>query len=374
MDDVRAVMDAVGSRRAVLLGISEGGPMVTLFAATYPERTAGIVLMGSFARRLWAPDYPIGMRPEDAWWLDPSPETWGLPMARRFIDERAPSLVGDEEAYRWYASYLMRGASPGAAVQLARMNAEIDVRHVLPTIHVPTLVLCRSGEYLRDAAHYMGERIPRRADRLAPGRRPSAVGGRPGGPSPRDRAVRRAPPPGARARPGAGNRARRRGRRHRGGLRSGARRRRALPGNGTEAHRRHARRDVRRPCARDQVRLDAARFRAPTVGGLARAGLHTGEQELGPNLLAGIPVSIATGLKERAEPGQVLVSSTVRDLVAGSGLVFSDHEQGAASDRRRAGRMARPRARRVNAPRARACNRAPAMKSAFLTRRVAAEP
>ena len=81
-------------------------------------------------------------------------------MARRFVDERAPSVAGDEETYRWYASYLMRGASPGAAAQLARMNAEIDVRHVLPSIHVPTLVLYRRGEYLREAARYMGERIP----------------------------------------------------------------------------------------------------------------------------------------------------------------------------------------------------------------------
>jgi DNA-binding SARP family transcriptional activator len=81
MDDVRAVMEAVGSRRAVLLGISEGGSMVTLFGATYPDRTAGIVLMGAFARRLWAPDYPIGARPEDLWWKSLDKESWGLPMA-----------------------------------------------------------------------------------------------------------------------------------------------------------------------------------------------------------------------------------------------------------------------------------------------------
>ena len=103
MDDVRAVMDEVGSTRAHLLGISEGGPMVTLFAATYPERTSGIVLMGSFARRLWAPDYPIGDK-DYAW--TPTPETWGMTIARLFVDERVPSLSGDEEAYRWYASYL----------------------------------------------------------------------------------------------------------------------------------------------------------------------------------------------------------------------------------------------------------------------------
>jgi pimeloyl-ACP methyl ester carboxylesterase len=166
MDDVRAVMDAVESRRAVLLGISEGGPMVKLFAATYPDRTAGIVLMGAFARRLWAPDYPIGARREDLWWSSPNPPAWCLPMARRFVDERAPSLEGDEDAYRWYASYIVRGASPGAAVQVGRMNAEIDVRHVLPSVHVPTLVLYREGEYLREAVRYMGGRIP--AARVVP--------------------------------------------------------------------------------------------------------------------------------------------------------------------------------------------------------------
>ena len=160
MDDVRAVMDAVGSERALILGISEGGPMAALFAATYPRRTAGLVLMGSYARRLWAPDYTIGRRAEDIWSSNLAPEDWGLPAARRFVDERAPSLAGDEDAYEWYASYLVRGASPGAVAQLARMNAEIDVRHVLPSIHVPTLVLYREREYLREAARYMGERIP----------------------------------------------------------------------------------------------------------------------------------------------------------------------------------------------------------------------
>src|SRR5215207_9323421 len=126
MDDVRAVMDAVGSRRAALLGVSEGGPMVLLFAATYPERTAALVAMGTFARRTPAPDYPI-----DAPNLDPSIAQWGLPIARLFVRHRVPSIADDEEAIRWYASYIVRGASPAAAMTLRRMNDEIDVRHVL---------------------------------------------------------------------------------------------------------------------------------------------------------------------------------------------------------------------------------------------------
>ena len=155
MDDVRAVMDAVGSERALVLGISEGGPMAALFAATYPRRTTGLVLMGAFARWPWAPDDASGPRIEQHWSMNATPEDWGLPAAKRYVDEAAPSLAGHEDAYRWYASYLVRGASPGAVAQLARMNAEIDVRDVLPSIHVPTLVLYREREFVRQEARYM---------------------------------------------------------------------------------------------------------------------------------------------------------------------------------------------------------------------------
>jgi len=114
MDDVRAVMDAVGSERAAILGVSEGGPMAVLFAATHPDRTGALVTMGSYARRSWAPDYSIGRRAEQDGWLRPTPEQWGRYAARRFLEERAPTVAGDEEAIRWYASYLVRGASPTA--------------------------------------------------------------------------------------------------------------------------------------------------------------------------------------------------------------------------------------------------------------------
>jgi len=281
-------------------------------------------LMGSYARRQWALDYPIGRRGEAAWW---SPDDWGLPMARRFVDERAPSLAGDEEAYRWYASYLGRGASPGAAEQLARMNAEIDVRHVLASIHVPALVLYRRGEYLREPARYMGERIP--------GARVVAL-------------------PGADHLPweGAQDDVLREVKRFVEGLGAVPERERVLAtvlvveADGTED-------------ACDLVRAEVGRFRGTeleltrdtlvatfdgparaircaasllelsrSVGRLARAGLHTGECDLGEDLLLGIPVAVARALKDRAEPGEVLVSSTVRDLVAGSGLVFAgrDHD------------------------------------------------
>jgi len=144
MDDVRAVMVSVGSRRAVLLGVSEGGPMCGLFAATYPERTESLIMIGTYARRLRAPDYPWGPTPEqrDAFCRELL-EHWGGPVG---IEDRAPSKVNDAAFRTWWSTYLRMGASPAAAVVLTRMNAEIDVRHVLPTVRVPALVLHRTGD------------------------------------------------------------------------------------------------------------------------------------------------------------------------------------------------------------------------------------
>ena len=160
MDDVRAVMDAAAVERAAVVGVSEGGPMCALFAATHPDRTRALVTMGSYARRNWAPDYPIGRKPEHDTWLRPTAEQWGEYAARRFLAERAPSIAEDPEAIEWYTSYLVRGASPSAVAAITDMNEEIDVRPVLPTVRVPTLVLHRQQEYLREASRYMGERLP----------------------------------------------------------------------------------------------------------------------------------------------------------------------------------------------------------------------
>ena len=160
MDDVRAVMDAAAVERAAVVGVSEGGPMCALFAATHPDRTRALVTMGSYARRNWAPDYPIGRRPEQDTWLRPTAEQWGEYAARRFLAERAPSIADDQAAIDWYTSYLVRGASPSAVAAITDMNEEIDVRPVLPTVRVPALVLHREDEYLRDASRYMGERLP----------------------------------------------------------------------------------------------------------------------------------------------------------------------------------------------------------------------
>jgi pimeloyl-ACP methyl ester carboxylesterase/DNA-binding winged helix-turn-helix (wHTH) protein len=144
LDDVRAVMEAVGSERAILLGVSEGGPMCSLFAATYPERTEALIMIGSYARRLRDDDYPWGpTREERDAFCQRIMDEWGGPVG---LEERAPSKIGDPAFREWWASYLRMGASPGAAIALTRMNAEIDIRGVLPSIKVPTLVLHRAGD------------------------------------------------------------------------------------------------------------------------------------------------------------------------------------------------------------------------------------
>jgi pimeloyl-ACP methyl ester carboxylesterase/DNA-binding winged helix-turn-helix (wHTH) protein len=159
MDDVRAVMDAAGSERAVLMGVSEGGPMCSLFAATYPEKTEALVMIGSYARRLRDIDYPWGpTRSERDAFCRRLITEWGGPVG---IEERAPSLAKDPAFRNWWASYLRMGASPGAAVALTEMNAEIDIRDVLPSIRVPTLVLHRTGDrcLFVEEGRYLASRI-----------------------------------------------------------------------------------------------------------------------------------------------------------------------------------------------------------------------
>ena len=121
MDDVRAVMNAVGSRRAALLGVSEGGPMCSLFAATYPEKTEALIMIGTYARRLRAADYPWAPTPEEhEAFCREILEHWGGPVG---IEARAPSVAADPAFRDWWAAYLRMGASPAAAVALTRMNA-----------------------------------------------------------------------------------------------------------------------------------------------------------------------------------------------------------------------------------------------------------
>lgn len=165
MDDIRAVLDSAGSKRAAILGVSEGGPMSALFAATYPERTEALILYGTYARTTWAPDYPWARRTDDAEALDAERRrTWGTPDAvrRMLSDWLAPSMANDERFCEWAGKWTRLGASPGAVVALRRMNRTIDVRAVLPTLHVPTLVIRRAEDpgALPEDSRYLADHIP----------------------------------------------------------------------------------------------------------------------------------------------------------------------------------------------------------------------
>jgi pimeloyl-ACP methyl ester carboxylesterase len=161
MDDVRAVMDTVGSTRATLLGHSEGGNMSTLFAATYPDRCDGLILVGCYARRIWTEWYPWAPRLEDRErHIAETERHWGDPS--KLPEWMAPSRRDDEPYREWLARYFRLGASPAAAAHLLRMNSMIDTTSVLPVIRVPTLCVYRTDdEDVRlDEGRWIASRIP----------------------------------------------------------------------------------------------------------------------------------------------------------------------------------------------------------------------
>jgi pimeloyl-ACP methyl ester carboxylesterase/DNA-binding CsgD family transcriptional regulator len=160
MDDIRAVMDAAGSERAALFGISEGGPLSIVFACTHPTRTSALIVYGSYARWLEDQGYPWGRSPEQFQdflaGIDRAWETgeWWI--------QHNPTALADERYRTWWARYLRAAASPGMATALVRMNSQIDVRDILPGVAVPTLVLHRTNEKWFDVgnARYLAEHIP----------------------------------------------------------------------------------------------------------------------------------------------------------------------------------------------------------------------
>jgi len=337
MDDVRAVLDAVGSQGAALLGPSEGGPMSALFAATYPERTTALILYGTFASTIRDAAYPWAMAPEERRRvIEAMPQTWGQGL---YVDLLAPSLSADQRFRHWWARLERLGASPGAAMALRRMNGHIDLRPVLPAIRVPTLILHRSGD--RDSSveegRYLAARIPgarfvelRGIDHLPWVGDQDAVldeveeflTGVRQGPDP-DRVLatvlftdivsstERAAELGDH------------GWRHLLESYYGVVRRELArfrgreidtAGDGFLATFDGPARGIRCACTiRDAVR---------TLGIQIRAGLHTGECEVMGDKLVGIAVHIGARVAARAEPDEVLVSSTVKDLVSGSGIDF----------------------------------------------------
>jgi pimeloyl-ACP methyl ester carboxylesterase/DNA-binding CsgD family transcriptional regulator len=160
MDDLTAVLDAVDSKQAVLFGVAIGGRMSALYAATYPERVRGLILMETSARGSWAPDYRWGPTPEQLQYrFDQIFETWGGPV---WIEAYAPSIQHEQPFRAWWAECLRSSAGPATAASIFRLSAESDIRSVLPSIQAPTLVMHRRGDAVAtiDEGRYLAQQIP----------------------------------------------------------------------------------------------------------------------------------------------------------------------------------------------------------------------
>jgi pimeloyl-ACP methyl ester carboxylesterase len=339
MDDVRAVMDAAGSQRAALVGVSEGGPLSLLFAATYPERTAAMVVIGSYARVAWAADYAFGTKPE-VWsaMLDRMEQGWGKGV---LLSAFAPSLAQDAAARAGWARYQRQASSPGATAALVRMAYEIDARAILPSIRVPTLVLHRAGDRMIPVEHarYLARHIPAAQYVELPGADHFFFTG--DADAYLDRIEEFVT-----------------GERH---VREsdrvlatvlfadivGSTERAAQLGDARwhtllDSFYGVARRQLERFRGREvdsagdgffatfdgparAVRCGAAIGSGVRPLGLAlRIGVHTGECEVMGAKVGGIAVHIGARVAAQAQAGEVLVSGTVKDLVAGSGIGFDD--------------------------------------------------
>jgi class 3 adenylate cyclase len=344
MDDVRAVLEAAGSERAAVFGASEGGNLSVLFAATYPERVRALVLLAVYAKRLRSPDYPWAPTAEQRERENDLLEReWAGEMD---VSELAPRAADDPALMRRIATFFRRSASPGAAVALNRMNTQIDTRAVLPTISAPTLVIHRTGDLnvKVEEGRWIAGQIPAARYLELPGDDHLAWTGDTDGLLDEVEefltGVRRAPSADRVLATvlftdivGSTERV----------TQLGDQRWREL----LEEHQRLVRRDLERYRGRE---IDTAgdgflsTFDGPAraircaraIGGSLRsldleirAGLHTGECELLGNRIAGIAVHTAARIVALAGPGEILVSSTVKDLVAGSGIEFverGEHE------------------------------------------------
>ncbi len=160
--DALAVLDAAGSERAALFTYGLGGPVAALLAAEHPERVGALIMYASIARALWAPDYDWAMtREERAEWIDRAVDSWGA-ADHPGIPVMAPTMADDPVLISWFARMQRLAASPGNARELLTAAADLDVREILPQIHVPTLVMHRNGDTAWDPRHsrYIAERIP----------------------------------------------------------------------------------------------------------------------------------------------------------------------------------------------------------------------
>jgi pimeloyl-ACP methyl ester carboxylesterase/class 3 adenylate cyclase len=339
MDDVRAVMDAAGSQRAALVGVSEGGPLNLLFAATHPDRTVAMVIIGSFARIAWAPDFAFGTKP-DVWraLLERMEQGWGQGV---LLSAFAQSLSTNVAARDWWARFQRQAASPGAAGALMRMIYEIDTRAILPAIRVPTLILHRTEDRMVPVEHarYLSRHIAGARYVEVPGAdhffftgdadayldqiEEFLTGERHAGASDRvlatvlfadiagstERATQLGDSRWHELLDSFYSIARRQLERFRG-------REIDTAGDGFFAAFDGPARAIRCAAAIGSgVRL---------LGLEVRAGVHTGECEVMGAKIGGIAVHIGARVAGQAEPGEVLVSGTVKDLVAGSGILFRD--------------------------------------------------
>jgi len=339
MDDVRAVMDAARSEQAAFFGHSEGCAMSVLFAATYPQRSIALALYGSFAKRLRSDDYPWAPTLEDRLALaDETERTWGQVDLKYFV----PSRADDEKLREWLSAYFRSGASPGAAAALLRMNSRNDVRAILSAVRVPTLVVHASGD--RDvkveegrymAAHIAGARFIEiaggdhiwfaspKADEIVDAIEEFFTGVRPTHEADRFLATVLFTDVVSGTTRAAELGDRRWGElveRHHALVRTELGHHRGVEvdtaGDGFFATFDAPGRAVRCGMAiRDGVRA---------LGLEIRAGVHTGECEIIAGKTGGIAAIIGARVREQAAPGEVLVTSTVRDLTSGSGIAFED--------------------------------------------------
>jgi len=339
MDDVRAVMDAVGIRKAAIFGFSEGGSMSALFAATYPDRVSSLILYGAFARRIWSEDYPWAPTlKEREEWVESLERGWGGDVE---LEALAPSRANEESFRNWFTTYGRLSVSPSSAVALARMNTYIDIRNVLPSIHVPTLVIHRRGDryVVFGNGTYLAQHIPGAKLVELPGEDHFIGAGNPNEIlDPIEEFLT--------------------------GVRStgdpdrvlatilftdiveSTKKAAELGDSGWKGLLAKHNDIVRRELSRfrgHEVKTTGdgfvATFDGPgraiqcakaiveslkVIGISVRAGAHTGECELLGDDIAGLAVNIAARVADLAKGGEVLMSSTVKDLVSGSGISFHD--------------------------------------------------
>jgi pimeloyl-ACP methyl ester carboxylesterase len=337
MDDVRAVMDAAGSERAALFGVSEGGPMCAVFAASFPQRTSALVMYGSYAKRVWDPEYPWAPTPEERErWYTVLEQEWG---SGADVEILAPNA--DERFRDWWSRYLRMSASPGAAVALGRMNTAIDIRQLLSAIRVPTLILHRTGDRdidVRGSRWMAGKIAGAKYAELAGDDHLPWVGGQDAILDEVEEfltGVRRGPDPdrvlatilftdiidSTQHASELGDRGWR---------------------DLLEQHHRVVRAELERYRGREIDNAGdgfCASFDGPAraircalairedlhrIGLDVRAGIHTGECEVLHDKLAGVAIHVAARIAASGGRGEVRVSGTVRDLVAGSGIAFHD--------------------------------------------------